>query len=95
MAPFANAIAEVMLPVAHQLLARDSTVKPQHQGKTPEQWDKEGRYNYEPSFAAAVMFLALYVAATVINLFQYALYRAWFWWPMNLAVISESRHSLS
>ena len=100
MAPLANAIGKVMLPIAHQLLVRvvpstsvsmnssDYEFAQNHAGKTPEQWDKEGRYNYEPSSAGAVIFLALYAIATLTNLFQYVWYRSWFWWPMVFAVIS-------
>jgi len=71
------------------LVPRDNATsfKQDHAGKTPEEWAVEGRYHYPPSFAAAIVFLAIYILATLINLCQYAFYRAWFWWPMLLGVI--------
>jgi hypothetical protein len=96
MAPFADAVAEFAVPIAHQLLVRQQTsangtiINQDHQGKTEQQWETQGRYNYDPSFAAAVIFLALYLIATGINLFQYFFYRTWFWWVMVLSVVSKS-----
>ncbi len=94
MAPIAHAMTEAALPLVHQLLVRDSTknstVSKEHAGKTEAQWEAEGRYNYPPSFAAAVVFLVLYVIITGFNLFQFIFYRAWFWWPMVFAILSKS-----
>jgi hypothetical protein len=93
-APIVNAMAEAAFLLVRQLLVRDSTqnstVSKEHAGKTDAQWEAEGRYNYPPSFAAAVVFLALYVIITGFNLFQYIFYRAWFWWPMVFAILRKS-----
>lgn len=52
----------------------------------------DGRYSYKPSFPAAVVFFSLYVLATIINLWQWFFYRAWFWWVMNFAIICKLWH---
>ncbi len=57
--------------------------------KTPEQIATQGRYNYTPSVAAAVIFLVIYAIAMVLNQVQMFWHRAWFWWVMNLAVASK------
>lgn len=59
-------------------------------GKTIAEFAKEGRYNYPPSFAAAVVFSVIYAIAMAVNLVQLVRHRAWFWWVMNFAVASKS-----
>ncbi len=58
--------------------------------KSPEQFATQGRYNYEPSFAAAVIFLILFGMALLANVVQFFWHRAWFWWVMIFAVVCES-----
>jgi hypothetical protein len=81
-------------PLMGQLVSRDNLTSfmEDHAGKTPEEWAVEGRYHYPPSFAAAAVFLVVYILATLINLCQFFFYRTWFWWPMVLGVASEYCH---
>ncbi|EXJ80511.1 hypothetical protein A1O1_08656 [Capronia coronata CBS 617.96] len=58
-------------------------------GKSLADFAKEGRYNYPPSFAAAVVFSVIYGLAMATNLVQIVRHRAWFWWVMNFAVAME------
>ncbi|KAI9736169.1 MAG: hypothetical protein M1834_001054 [Cirrosporium novae-zelandiae] len=87
------AMAEILYPMAHEFITRDAQQLTSRtsaiNGKTPEELATEGRYNYAPSFAAAVIFLALYVIILLANLIQYFWYRAWFWWPMLFSVALE------
>jgi len=94
MAPAATVMAEVLFPAMAQLLARDSTSVAQHDGKTEAQWETEGRYPYAPSFAAAIVFLVLYIIVLAVDVFQLIWYRSWFGWPMILAVTSLSLLSI-
>ncbi|KIX93629.1 uncharacterized protein Z520_10535 [Fonsecaea multimorphosa CBS 102226] len=57
--------------------------------KSPQEFAKEGRYDYVPSFAAAVVFLVLFGIAMITNLGQMFWHRSWFWWSMNFAVAME------
>ncbi|KIX10253.1 uncharacterized protein Z518_01334 [Rhinocladiella mackenziei CBS 650.93] len=76
-------------PLAHVVALATRALDSGPADKTPEEWATEGRYNYAPSFAAAVVFIALYGIALAINLFQMFRHRAWFWWVMNFAIILE------
>ncbi|KIW16868.1 hypothetical protein PV08_04058 [Exophiala spinifera] len=58
-------------------------------GKTLQEYETQGRFNYDPSFAASVIFLVLFAIAAAINIFQFFRHRAWFWWVMNFAVLME------
>ncbi|KEF58764.1 uncharacterized protein A1O9_03607 [Exophiala aquamarina CBS 119918] len=79
------------VPLTGRLVSRDNLTSfmEDHAGKTPQKWAVEGRYYYSPSFAAAAVFLAVYILATIINLGQFFFYRSWFWWPMVLGVAME------
>jgi len=54
--------------------------------KTPAEFAIEGRYDYAPSFAAAVVFVVLFGIGLFANIFQFFWHKAWFWWVMILAV---------
>ncbi|EHY56567.1 hypothetical protein HRR80_003722 [Exophiala dermatitidis] len=58
-------------------------------GKSPAEYAKQGRYNYAPAFAPAVVFSVLYAIAMAVNAVQFFRHRAWFWWVMNFAVAME------
>lgn len=76
--------------MAHlSLVARQHSNGDSVNGKTPQQWATEGRYNYPPSFAAAIVFLVLFGIAMVVNWIQLIRHRAWFWWVMNFAIASK------
>ena len=92
MAPATVTLIRAALPFIGQLATRDGTSNPG--GKTNAQYATEGRFDYPPSFAAAVLFLVLYVIVVLANLILIFRHRAWFWWVMNLAVISKSLGSL-
>ena len=83
-------MAETIAPILHQLLTRNyvgqnaTAFEKDHGGKDTQ---LQSQYDYAPSFAAAVFFLAIYAILTAINVVQYVWYRAWFWWPMMGAVI--------
>ncbi|RMZ81940.1 hypothetical protein DV737_g2305, partial [Chaetothyriales sp. CBS 132003] len=79
-----NAVARVL-----NLVARSYTSTGLPGGKTAAEFAREGRYNYPPSFAAAIVFAVLFGLAMAINLFQLFRHRAWFWWVMNFAVSME------
>lgn len=89
MATFVGSIEHA---IAHtsRLVARDQNTTDLPGGKTLQEYNTQGRYDYDPSFAAAIIFLVLFAIATAINLFQFFRHRAWFWWVMNFAVISKS-----
>ncbi len=91
MAPVAVTLTEAILPYVARLVTRQGTANPG--GKTNAQYAADGRYDYAPSFAAAVLFLVLYSIIVVANFFLIIRHRAWFWWVMNLAVISKSSRS--
>jgi hypothetical protein len=57
--------------------------------KSPQQFAKEGRFSYTPSFGAAVLFVILFAIVTLANVFLFFRHRSWFWWSMNLAVVSQ------
>ncbi|KAJ9619709.1 uncharacterized protein PV06_00009 [Exophiala oligosperma] len=88
MATFVGSIEHA---IAHtsRLVARDQNTTDLPGGKTLQEYNTQGRYDYDPSFAAAIIFLVLFAIATAINLFQFFRHRAWFWWVMNFAVIME------
>ena len=77
------------LALSHTLVVRDNNGN-STDGKSQELWDKQGRYPYDPNFAAACIFVAIYALTLLINVFQYFWYRSWFWWPMLLAALSAS-----
>ena len=79
------AILDTVVPQLLQLVTRAANDNDQG-NKTPQQFAKEGRYDYVPSFAAAVIFLILFGAVLAANVFQFFLHRAWFWWVMIFAV---------
>ena len=81
------AVFLLLLPLAQA--ATSTTGLPGN--KTQEQYNTEGRYNYVPSLAAAVIFLVLWIIIGGTQLFQYFYYRAWFWWVMLLAITRKSR----
>lgn len=87
MAPMADTLSEALFPFLAELAKRDGSPNPG--GKTDAQYKTQGRYNYAPSFAAAVIFVVLYAIVVLANLFLLFRHRAWFWWAMNLAVISK------
>lgn len=89
MATFVGNIEHAIVHLS-KLVARDDNSTDLPGGKTLQEWENQGRYNYDPSFAASVIFLVLFAIATAINLFQFFRHRAWFWWVMNFAVISKS-----
>ncbi|EXJ79695.1 hypothetical protein A1O3_07977 [Capronia epimyces CBS 606.96] len=71
------------------LVARAVDHNPDKGHKTPAEFAREGRYNYVPSFAPAVVFCVIYAIAMTINLGQFIRHRAWFWWVMNFAIALE------
>ena len=87
----ASNIAKAVFPALHHLVLRSSLPG----GKTPEEYAAEGRYNYVPSFTAAVVFVVIYFILILINCFQFYWHRSWFWWPMLLAVSSMFLFSLT
>lgn len=76
MAPLAGIGGDTL----HLLVARQSSI------------DTDGFYQFNPSNAAAIIFVLVNLVALFINNFQFFLYRAWFWWPMTLGMISECPH---
>ena len=86
----APSLAGTLVPLVADLTVRNvapSSTLPG--GKTPAQYAVQGRFNYVPSFPAALIFLALFLILVLANLFLIFRHRAWFWWVMNLAVISK------
>ncbi|OCT54897.1 Protein RTA1 [Cladophialophora carrionii] len=87
------AILDAVIPHLVHLVARaadDDTNDGDRPGnKSPEQFASQGRYNYAPSFAAAVIFLILFSAVLAANVVQFIWHRAWFWWVMIFAVSLE------
>ncbi|OAP56868.1 hypothetical protein AYL99_08980 [Fonsecaea erecta] len=76
--------------IPHLLLLTSRSFNGSEPGdKSPQDFAKEGRYNYVPSFAAAVIFLVLYGLALIMNLGMMFWHRSWFWWSMNFAVAME------
>lgn len=57
--------------------------------KTSEAFKHQGYFNYSPSFGAAVLFTILFAFVALANVFLFFRHRAWFWWSMNLAIISK------
>ncbi|KAH0846756.1 hypothetical protein AYO21_07877 [Fonsecaea monophora] len=76
------------IPTLLQLASR-AVNESESGNKSPQDFAKEGRYNYVPSFAASVIFLVLYGAASITNLGMMFWHRSWFWWSMNFAVAME------
>ncbi|EXJ71924.1 uncharacterized protein A1O5_04425 [Cladophialophora psammophila CBS 110553] len=76
--------------IPHLLFLASRSVNGSEPGdKSPQEFAKQGRYDYVPSFAAAVVFIALYAVALITNLGQMFWHRSWFWWSMNFAVALE------
>lgn len=82
-------IVDAALAHAVNLVARSYSATGLPGGKTAAEYAVEGRYSYVPSFAAAIIFSALFGLALVINVYQLFRHRAWFWWVMNFAVLSK------
>ena len=87
MSPSAVTLPEAVVPFLATLLTRDHPLVPG--GKSSAQYASQGRFNYAPSLAAAVIFLVFYALIVLANWFLLFRHRAWFWWSMNLAVSSE------
>jgi len=87
MAAFTDSVEHVVAHIASLVVRASANGLPG--GKTLQEYQTEGRYNYPPSFAAAVIFVVLFGIAAAVNLFQLFRHRAWFWWVMNFAVIME------
>jgi len=87
MAPTTGVSTSDIFHFIAKLTARDATGGPSD--KTPAQYAREGRYNYDPSFAASVVFAVLYAIVVLANLVQIVRHRAWFWWVMNLGVLCK------
>ena len=87
MAAFTDSVEHVVAHIASLVVRASANGLPG--GKTLQEYQTEGRYNYPPSFAAAVIFVVLFGIAAAVNLFQLFRHRAWFWWVMNFAVISK------
>jgi len=83
MAPLVTTLTTAALELVVRQLGRPGN-------KSPEAFAHQGRYAYTPSFATAVLFLVLFAIVTLANVFLFFRHRSWFWWSMNLAVISES-----
>jgi hypothetical protein len=88
--PADMAVLDTVLPHALQLVSRDDS-GPFH-GKTPEEWATEGRYNYPPSFAAAIIFCILFGAVLILHVVQFFWHRAWFWWVLIFGVVCKASH---
>jgi len=52
------------------------------------------RYNYTPSFDAAVVVAVLYSLAFAVTVFQWVRYRAWVWLAMVIGAASKLPISL-
>ena len=78
------ALIEDIIPQLLHLTARSYGNGPGD--KSPAELLREGRYDYVPSFAAAVVFLVLFGIGLFANIFQFFWHKAWFWWVMILAI---------
>ena len=82
MAPLVATLTNAAFEIVARQLGRPGN-------KSPEAFAHQGRYSYTPSFATAVLFIILFAIVTLANVFLFFRHRSWFWWSMNLAVISE------
>ena len=84
----AYSVGDLLAPAIQELVTRSSSYNNTYpNGETQAQYESRGRYYYEPSKAAAIVFCVLYAVIVASNLFQYFFYKSWFWWSMNFAVI--------
>ncbi|KIW71427.1 hypothetical protein PV04_03596 [Phialophora macrospora] len=83
------AILDAVVPHLVHLASRAADNDNRPGNKSPQDFATEGRYNYPPSFAAAVFFLIVFAAVLAVNVFQFFWHRAWFWWVMIFAVTLE------
>jgi hypothetical protein len=79
-------LAATLTNAAFELIARQLGGA----NRTPQQTATEGRFSYVPSFGASVLFSILFAVVTLANVFLFFRHRSWFWWSMNLAVVSQS-----
>jgi hypothetical protein len=86
MAPLVATLTSAAFELRTKLIARQMG---NPGNKSPEAFAHQGRYAYTPSFGAAVLFVVLFAIVTLAHVFLIFRHRSWFWWSMNLAVISK------